>query len=544
MDNITPSPLEIIHAAIKSQNIFAHAGIVRRQNIWEMKFPDVTTLNARASNTVLQALEKVKTSESDKVTSIVITAQHGVGKTHLLKRVCFQGKRKGKTSFIYGNVGNYTDLNLINYNFQQSVADSFANLGNQEVTQWQEIAAAMVNGVVRTPKNPKDLIYQFDTIYNNSLTNSQNLIDLLVQKISQIHKKTDLYIVRAILWTLSEKYSSYAVKWLSGDVLERNHAQFLGLPANLEKNNQDREAEALKIVQQILTIVSHYHSVIICFDEIDTHYNKTNDAGLITPQVIALLVKSLYDTLYQSQLGKGVVIITVTLPDTWLTIDKMPGGIPDRLSAYTQRNPIELQPIDSDSIVELVKLWLSIFYTKKKLVPPHAIYPFEEKQLRDYGKQKTTVREAIQWCGQNFQIDIEILPQTPKERFELCLSREEEELGGEFLEDSELMAEVLQFGFTSLIGQKISGQTSSGEKVEDLIIQEIAEILPKSKNSGWINFKIIGIERDKELKIGVAVLQHSHGLSVGAGMTRLIDYETFDLTRGCLVRSKDKKQKC
>lgn len=547
MENTTPSPLEAVHIAIKSQNIFSQAGIVRKQNIWEMKFPDVTTINAHASDTVFQALEQVKISELDKVTSIVFTAQHGVGKTHLLKRVCYQGKRKGETSFIYANIGDYTDLNLANYQFQQSVVDSLANLGSQEVTQWQEIATKIVNEVVRTPKSPQSLISQFDAVYNNSLAKGQNLLDLLVQKINQTHKNIDPYIVRAVLWTLSEKYSSYAVKWLSGNVLESTHAKFLGLPANLEKTNQERETEALKIVQQILKLVGDYHSVIICFDEIETQQGKTNDAGLIAPQVVTLLVKSLYDTLHQSQLSKGVVIITVTLPDTWINdINTMPGGISDRISAYTQRKAVELQPVDANSMIELVKLWLNIFYTKKKLVPPHPIYPFTEKQLKEYSKQKTTIREIIQWCGVNFKVkgDIDILPPTPQERFNLALSREkEEEIAGEMLEDSEIIGEILQFGFTSLIGQEINAKTLSGEKIEALKIQEITEIAPKSKNGGRINFKIVGTENNKELKIGIAVLQHSHGLSVGAGMTRLIDYETFDLTRGCLVRSKDKKIK-
>jgi DNA-binding CsgD family transcriptional regulator len=53
----------------------------------------------------------------------------------------------------------------------------------------------------------------------------------------------------------------------------------------------------------------------------------------------------------------------------------------------------------------------------------------------------------------------------------------------------------------------------------------------------------VGQENGQPLKLGVAVLEHSHGLSLGAGMQRLIDYETFDLTRGCLVRSAKKKIK-
>jgi hypothetical protein len=92
-----------------------------------------------------------------------------------------------------------------------------------------------------------------------------------------------------------------------------------------------------------------------------------------------------------------------------------------------------------------------------------------------------------------------------------------------------------------LKGYELEGETVTGEKLKQVIIEEVIEIEPKSINQGWINFKIVGKEKDKIFKIGVAVLQHSNGRAVGAGMWRLIDYERFDLTRGCLVRSKEKK---
>ena len=53
-----------------------------------------------------------------------------------------------------------------------------------------------------------------------------------------------------------------------------------------------------------------------------------------------------------------------------------------------------------------------------------------------------------------------------------------------------------------------------------------------------LGFKIIGEEDGKTVKIGVAIVQQSGGKGVQAILGQLIDYETFDLTRGCLVRSK------
>ncbi|WP_293296753.1 MULTISPECIES: hypothetical protein [unclassified Microcoleus] len=79
-----------------------------------------------------------------------------------------------------------------------------------------------------------------------------------------------------------------------------------------------------------------------------------------------------------------------------------------------------------------------------------------------------------------------------------------------------------------------------GQTVDKVTIDDItAEIKPKAKNAGWIGFKIIGTENGRAIKIGVAIIQSSQSELVAA-LKRLIDYQTFDLTRGCLVRSQSK----
>jgi hypothetical protein len=139
------------------------------------------------------------------------------------------------------------------------------------------------------------------------------------------------------------------------------------------------------------------------FDEIDV-INDSSDDGFTTPQIIADLVKRLYDTLSSSELGQGVVFLTVMLLDTWLQKVNVGGGTPDRISTYTQRKPIDLKYMGSDSMVELVNLWLHEFNEARNLIPPHPVYPFEESQLREFGKGKPTVREALTWCAENFKV--------------------------------------------------------------------------------------------------------------------------------------------
>ncbi|MEG4533759.1 ATP-binding protein [Microcoleus sp. D2_18a_D3] len=544
MNNIPVSPIEALNAAIQNHNPFSKAGIVKEQDIWGKGFPDLPTLNAHASDAIFQAVEKVKTSQSsqEKVTSLVLTASMGVGKSHILNRTRQRLESNGNALFVYASVNNYTDLNFINYQFQQTLVNSLSRISSQGVMQCQEIAAAMANECFKainpaTPNlSPQKLLDQFDQACASWATKNKNYMKALTKQFLKTRSNVDPYILRAVLWTLSETETPFAIKWLSGEELDKAKAEELGLPTNSGKTNQDREVESLNNVQKILNLVSYYRPIIICFDEIDVNRDWCSSDGLPTPQVIATLVKRLYDTLEQSELSQGLVIITVMAPDTWPIVNLMPGSIPDRISTYTQRKPIDLNQLNGDYLVDLVKLWLQDFYDVRNLNPPHPVYPFEESQLREYGRVKPTVREALRWCAENFKVFMPPtpeLPEDPAERFDLAFTKELEEDIREDMKDSFTIANAICFGFATLIEE-----TVDNVKINNIM----TEVKPKLQNAGWINFKIIGVENGKKIKIGVSVIQTSQSDLV-AGLRRLIDYQKFDLTRGCLVRSQSKIEK-
>lgn len=554
MDNLSASPIEQINSAIQADNPF-NAGIVKKQNVWGKDFPDLTVLHQEASDKVLEALKTVRTSQDrkDKVTSLAIKGSVGVGKTHIISRIRHHLKEKGDGLFIYSSFDTYSDLNLVQYNFQQSLVESLSYPGSQGVMQFQEVAASLANdgfqslNLINKTLTPAKLIETFDQIYQQALARNQNLIDLLQQQICKSKPQTKPYIVRAILWLLSKSKAPFALEWLSGEELDPATAAEMGLPANANKTNQQKENDALITTLHILNLISVYNPVVICFDQLDI--DQINDAGFTTAQVAANLVSTLYDQLEVELIGQGVVILTVLIPTKWTNEIKFLGiGITHRFSTYINNEPLELNPLNGDLFVDLVKLWLNEFYQKQNLVPPDPLYPFQESDLVNYGKKKPTVREALKWCAKNFKTpDKPPLPSDPAATFQLALqavrsSNQVETL--DTLEDSEASQTIgaaLRFSFQTLIGETFTGQTPSGEPLNNVQIIAVEEITPKSKNSGWINFKLVGEENGQRFKLGVAVLEHTHGLSVGAGMQRLIDYETFDLTRGCLVRSAEKK---
>jgi hypothetical protein len=325
---------------------------------------------------------------------------------------------------------------------------------------------------------------------------------------------------------------------LSGNDLSEAKAAELGL-ANLDK--EEREANAFETVLQILSLSSDHRTVLICFDELETL--NPNEASFPRPRSVAELVKNLFDSLNLASTSRGAVILTVMMPDTWKhKIKLLPGGIPDRVSSATT-DPIEMDYMDGDSIVELVTLWLKEFYESKNLVFYPSVYPFKESQLRELAKYKPTVRQILQWCAKYFRV-----PGTPSTSdnsskqtvsqphpVEVAFNKELVTVEGTIntlLEDKAALADALRLGFNAVIKLQ--------QTIETLEIKRIEEVEPKGENRGYIDFKIVGKENGKIFKIGVAVLQQSNGGGLAAGLKRLIAYKTFGLTRGCLVRSEEK----
>jgi hypothetical protein len=530
---MTISPIEELNAAIQSDNPFpTGAAVVGQQDIWEESFPDVTTLNAHASDAIYQAIDRVHQARKarEKVTSMVIIASKGVGKSHVISRIHHRLKADGSALFIYAGVETY-DIKFVNYYFLQTLADSLNHNGSQGVTQWQEVAAAMVNQVNRNVNADAETIPPTKVVEKYTQAEHNNWVDELVAKYRRI-RRSDPDIIRAIFWTLSEDYSDFAVKWLSGKNLAEVKANAMGLP-NPTEGEKYQNAAAFKTISQILSLVSEYKPLVICFDELDLDNRIDPESGLTRPQAIAGLIKPLVDDIQLSDQSKGFVILTVMMPDTWTNkIKLMPGGVVDRVSRIGE--PIQLNFMDGDSIIQLVSLWMKEFYQSSNLIPHSPIYPFEENQLLDLGRNSdSSARGVLTWCSKNFKfLDTPTL-QAPKDLVEIeynkALISVENSLKT-LLDEKITLADALWLSFSAIIGQTL-------ENVKIMSLEKIK--CSASEKSYSMDFKIIGEENGNPVKIGVMVLQIPSGIGVQAGLKRLIDYPKFKITRGCLVRSKE-----
>ena len=99
-----------IDELIKTQNPFAGHLVVKPQQIWGKSFPDVPSINAHASNAVFDAVEKICKGQRTTV-GITITAERGLGKSHIISRIRHQLQTREDSLFIY--MSKYDNLNQI-----------------------------------------------------------------------------------------------------------------------------------------------------------------------------------------------------------------------------------------------------------------------------------------------------------------------------------------------------------------------------------------------------------------------------------------------
>ena len=523
------SSSENIHDAIKSSNPFS-IKFVDQHHIWGVSFPDVPAINSHISNAVFSAIDQVSKNELPSI-GIIITGEKGLGKTQIISRIRHRLQSEGNAFFIY--MGNYGDLSSIKSEFLQTLTSSLKRIGVEGVTQWQELAANMVfTALGKRPCSAKDLA---DRVFVEKVTQNPKVPENWANSIcSKNLELNNPYLVKAILWTLSANHSPYAISWLAGQELTQAKADELELPNNSQKN----ELATFKTTCELLALIANYSNLVFCFDELDDP--NYNDHGFTRAQVVAALAKDL-----RNSISKCVLLLAMypaTLRDE-IKLGQTQGASYDR----TADKVLELDYLNSDTSVALVIKWLADFYASKKLIPPHPLYPFDEFEIREIGKEKPTARAILKWCSENWKVTdaasvvmplpsgeekkLELEKFNPvKDAYENALQVVEESID-EVMEDNAAVGFSLFCAFCSLLtlDENIEGVTIIGVNLID--------DTTRSADKGYLHFRITAEENGKTIKIGVAAILNATGRFVGAALKRLIDYKKFDFTRGCLVRS-------
>jgi KAP family P-loop domain len=511
------SPISEINQLVEQYNPFDCSLVVKSHDVWASKFPDVPSINGHISAAIFKGIEQVRAGDRT-VLGITITAEKGLGKSHLISRLRRQIKQDGSAFFVYMSETDYADLNQINSMFLSTLAHSLQQEGSSGARQWQELATLLLNEIFNVNYEPKVWIGNFP----KKLATIPNLVTRLTAKTCQL--KPDIsnpYVLQAIFWTLIPSMQLFAVNWLSGKSLGKAQAEAMDLPQNHEG---DREVNALAMATQILDLIGNYRTIVICLDEIEP--KSSNSQGLTTPQVVASLAKDLY-----SKIKSGILIMAAN-PQTWqYHIKVMPQSeaVIDRIGEKI----FELKYLSGDDVVALISTWLQPFYAKHGSIPPSPTYPFKESDLRELGTERPIVRRVLKWCAENWQISVAV-----DEFHGIEIAFQEQMLALEttiigLMDDSQLIAKALHLAF----------ETTKGMTIDGVLVEDIQDIEVKAVDRGYLDFRLVAQDRGGTHKIGVCVLQNSVTKFVSAAMKRLAEYDKFSFTRGCLVRSKDVKPK-
>ncbi len=525
MTTISPSSIDAIHGALRSQNPFDRPVFVKQQDVWDGGFPDVPSLNSHVSDAVFDAIEKIRTGQRASL-GLTIRAERGLGKSHLIGRIRHRLQQEGGGLFVY--MSEFSNLSRIKEEFLQTLAHSLKRTGSQGVMQWQELATALVSDAYKQGFQAKDLVdNQFPRKVKEILARGAKpivFVNHLAERVRQTRPEVDNpYLLQAILWTLSKPHASFAINWLAGKGIAQAHADEMGLPYS---TSEDKETDSFDSVRQILNLIGVYQPLVICFDEMDSA--GSDEHGMPKAMVVASLVKDVCNSL------KKVVVLSAMYEETWKEqINIMPNAkaVIDRIGEKV----FDLNYLNSDNVVALVSKWLKDFYEERNLIPPTPVYPFDEVKLRELGKEKPIVRYVLKWCEENLKIpggnghhgDEGEITKTVESAYDREFADLEWSIE-DYLEDENTLIFALHLGFYALVGETIEG----------VQVKEIQEVEARAADQGYINFRIFGKEGKKTVKIGVSVVQQSGGAGVSTALKRLVDYKTFDLTRGCLVRSK------
>jgi hypothetical protein len=514
-------------------NPFLKPGIVTEKDVWDTNFCDFFELNFPVSQQIIESLHQVEGTFS-----IAITGNVGSGKSHLYSRIHHQLYQNNEAFCIRINADNIPSLDCVNYYFLQFLIDGLSHPRASGVNYLQEIATAIFNEGMRSVQKfgCLYLLEYFDKFIRNEKGEiQQKSIDKLIRNVQQSkpYLADSSNLICALLLTLSAPKQKilkkeddyllpYAIDWLRGDSIREDKAQIMKLPVQ-NFTEENRESESHSKALQLIRIITDYTSLVICFDELDSI--KADKFGFTVPEVMSNFIKILHNNLDKISCKNSILLLSLWLPSTWTSKieNNKELGIKDRVCSLgsLQRQPISLEKIlNEETVLKLVAFWIDKLTDSQSTNPYH---PFAENEIREFAKNNPTPRQLWQWCAANWSSP------SPEEILEWMYKESQAKEYLQLMDDDNSIVNALLFSF-----EKIIGETVANVQIKKII---------KQPRRAKFQFKIEGWEDNQKIFIGVGVCQSANPKTVNAMLTRLMNYSEFKLTRGCLVRSEDKKIK-
>ncbi|MDY6897852.1 MAG: hypothetical protein SWZ49_07195 [Cyanobacteriota bacterium] len=510
-------------------NPFNLQKIISATEVWGEVMTNLPNLNSHIDEQIFRAVFEIRRNYSHQI-GIAIKGDRGTGKSHVIHRVWKKIAQDGDAVFAYMGPGN--NPQRLNSHVLSQLANSFKRRDVQGVTQWEKLAVSTINRLKGTRfeqqyrpyiekcNSPKELQKYIRT--NVAKENRKPFFDDLVEAILELEPDTDLNFLRALLLLLSSPIDAgIALDWIKGT--DNPELKRVGLP---ESAKEEQEDKSIWMIEQICKLAkSASLPVIICFDQIDNPNNINHDSGDSPPEIIASCIDRIYLQC------SNIVIICCLLSDAWRDIEQMGSGIPDRVSERS----VTAKPPTVQEMIELVKQRLIWFYQKNNLSKNDYpdLFPFDEAQIKKVASEGAGVRDLMKYCAENFEPrenQKQVLqPQNPLEKKKKEFMVAYEELLGKIdipIKDDDKLA--------AIIGCCMKMIPPSG--TENVVIKQVSTI---DYNSRDLHLTVSGYDskQQRDVKIGIRVCETTNGNSFNAVIRRLLNYQKYRITRGCLVRS-------
>ena len=506
--------------------------VTTQSSVWNQEYSGVPEINQNAFDSILKLIDDVDTGKSQSEGAAIV-GERGLGKTQIFARLHHHLNSTDKAFFVY--MGEYDNLEVIKSEFLQALVYSLKREYCPNVTQWQALAAEMYFDARGDRPCPiENLVKQFPNI----LGKNPNLVNIWTNGIAKkCPDVKNVFLIRAILWTLLPETAPFAAMWLAGKTLSDESAKTLGLP-------NDRETDSLSYAFDLLNLIIRYKTIVICFDELDAPAVCPRTGNTLA-QVIASLAKDIRNNV--NRLVILLSIFTETLRDQFRTDAEV--GASDRFE-----RKIMLEALNEQASLALIEHRLLNFYKQHNVVPPHSFYPFEkDKLIGVFSKERATARQVLRYCESNFtppepiRIEVDttggqVIPPPPppprdspvEEYYQQQLQdiqSDSDRLEANLLEDADKITKALRFAFGHLVEQvvdelKVFEVIDEQEKICKEIVPFKLKVRRAENRKGPFTF------------IGIAVIQKTGGALTNT-LSKLVEFNKLPQTRVCIVRSND-----
>ncbi|BAZ14044.1 hypothetical protein NIES4071_58840 [Calothrix sp. NIES-4071] len=503
----------------RSPNPFSQKTVIADTEIWGHVMSDLSSLNQHIDLAIEQAISDVRQEFSNQL-GIAIKGDRGTGKSHVIHRVWKKIEKQGGAVFAY--IPPCNTSNRIQSHVRFYLSESFNHQDVHKTTQWQKLAIAAMLTLKGTEYEEKYRDYleksaqvkqlkKYIQQTNVAKSDLFGFFDDLAESILENQPQLDFYFLKAVLLSLLTpvKEAQLALSWIRGDETLGTHE--LGLP-------QQSDAKSIWMIQQICKLAKVASlPVVICFDQLDSVEPDT-ESGDSPAQTIARCIDQIY-----SQCS-NVILLCCVISDTWREIKHMGSGIPNRVG----QRQVTANPPNEEEMLELVRLRLSWFYETNNLNPNDypPLYPLEEEQIKMIANSFAGVRSLLEECAKKFELDKAISTlEVKKKKVQEIYSELSSKVSIPMNDDTKL-AEVIS------LTMKMIPDEGTG----NVIVNKVEPLKSSSHN---LHLIISGYDQlqNKDVKIGVRVCETNQYRTFNAVMTRLLKYETYKITRGCLVRS-------